>query len=88
MSTDRFTVRLIATGLLLIAVLVVCGGFWLTDHEHTIPDALIAIGSGALGGVSTLLASTSTRHADDPPQPVNVVNEPADPVAVEEVKKK
>lgn len=76
---DRWTVRLIAGGLLLIAVIVVAGSFWLTNHQRAIPVELIAIGSAALGGLSTFLVST--RSAQEP-TPVRVDNAAADPVPV------
>lgn len=76
---DKWTVRLIAGGLLLIAVVVVAGSFWLTDHGRAIPVELIAIGSAALGGLSTFLVSTrlGTEAAS-----VRVDNEASDPVPV------
>lgn len=79
---DRWTVRLIAAGLLLIAVVVVSGSFWLTDHGRAIPVELIAIGSASLGGLSTFLVST--RAGTDPPA-VRVDNAADDPIPVAEM---
>ncbi len=81
---DRWTVRIIAGGLLLIAVVVVTGSFWLTDHGREIPVELIAIGSAALGGLSTFLVST---RGGTEPAPVRVDNATSDPVPVAEVPK-
>ncbi len=79
---DRWTVRIIAAGLLLIAVVVVAGSFWLTDHGREIPVELIAIGSASLGGLSTFLVIA--RSGPDS-TPVRVANPASDPVPVAEV---
>jgi hypothetical protein len=81
MSTDRMTVRIVVTVLGAIAFVVVAGGIYLADHDKSLTDAVIAMGSAALGGLSTFLVSSSTRT--DAPQPVNVVNPPDEPVPVE-----
>lgn len=80
--TDRFTVRAVVVFLGLIAVATVLGGMWLTFTEHQLPDALISIGSTALGGLTGFLIS-SRSVAEGEPQPVQVTNTPADPVPVD-----
>jgi len=58
--TDKITIRLVVGVLGLVAILTVAGGFWITVVDKPIPDALIAIGSTAVGAVAALLARTST----------------------------
>lgn len=60
MNTDRPTVRIVVAVLGIIAVAVVLGGIWLAADDKALPDALIAIGSGAAGAVAALLARTGT----------------------------
>lgn len=57
--TDQLTVRLVVVGLALIALAVVAGGIVLALDDRTIPDALVAIGSGAAGALGGILARTS-----------------------------
>lgn len=82
MSTDRLIVRIVVFTLAIVAV----GGFVvlaLCALTHTtVPDALDRYSFGALTALMALLSKTST--APDEPQPVEVVNEPADPVPVKE----
>jgi len=75
---DRWTVRLIAGGLLLIAVIVVAQ---LLAHEPSTCHSRRADRHclAALGGLSTFLVST--RSAQEP-TPVRVDNAAADPVPV------
>ena len=67
-----------------VGLLVLCG--WYVATKQPVPDillgAVIAQAGQALGSLSSVL--NSTRNADTP-APVNVVNTPADPVAVEQV---
>lgn len=56
---DRWTVRLVAAGLALTALVVVIGGVWLAASDHALPEALVAIGSGAAGALGALLARTT-----------------------------
>lgn len=78
--SDKFTIRAVVVILGIVSIIVVVGGILLTLDGKTIPDAIIAIGSAAIGSVSTLLARTSTT---DDPQPVAVVNPPENPVPVD-----
>lgn len=58
-STDRWTVRAVTVGLALLALLVVAGGIVLALDDKEIPEALVAIGSGAAGALAALLARTT-----------------------------
>lgn len=81
--TDRFTVRAVVVFLGVFALLGLLGLLWLI-HGGADPQ-LLAIPAGlagtALGALGTLLASTSSSHGD--PSPVEVVNDPAQPVPVD-----
>lgn len=57
--TDRVTVRLVVVGLAIIALSVVVGGIVLALDDRTIPEALVAIGSGAAGALGGILAKTT-----------------------------
>lgn len=78
---DQKTVRLVIIMLGLIGVAVVVGGIVLAIDSKTVPDALVAIGAGAVASVGSILAHTSTNE----PQPVVVANLPAEPVPVADV---
>jgi hypothetical protein len=77
---DQKTVRLVIIMLGLVGLCVVIGGIVLAIDGKTVPDALIAIGAGAVASVGSILAHTSTNE----PQPVVVANLPVDPVPVAE----
>lgn len=62
-------------------ILCVIGGFVLAGLSKQIPDALIGIGASALTALGTAFIRPPSRE----PQPVNVVNPPDDPVAVDPV---
>lgn len=77
--TDRTTVRMVLLfgGLTVLAAML--GGIALAYTDRTLPDALIALGSGALG----LLTGAAIPTGHDEPQRV-VVDQPEDqPVPVE-----
>lgn len=59
--TDRWVVRIVVISLAIVTVLTLAGGFALAFDNKQIPDALIALGSAALGSLGTLLARTSTN---------------------------
>ena len=59
--TDRWVVRIVVISLAIVTVLTLAGGFALAFDGKQIPDALIALGSAALGSLGTLLARTSTN---------------------------
>lgn len=55
---NRVNLNLVAGLLGLIAAIVVVGGIVLALSDKTIPEALVAIGSGAAGALASLLAAT------------------------------
>lgn len=57
--TDALTVRLVVVGLAIIALTVVVGGIVLALDGRTLPEALVAIGSGAAGALGGILAKTT-----------------------------
>jgi len=79
--TDRWTIRAVTVFLGLIAVLCVAGGFALSFVGKDIPEAMVGIGSAALGSLATLLARTGSDS-------VTIDNNDTDPVPTVEVKKK
>jgi hypothetical protein len=54
--TDTLTTRLVVIMLGSIALVTVVGGIILALNDRTLPDSLVAIGSGATGAVAALLA--------------------------------
>jgi hypothetical protein len=80
--SDTFTVRMVVVFLGAAVILSLAGGFYLAAKAVTVPDYLIAIGSGSLGALGALLARTDNRvtidQKDNDPVPVAEVNEPAD----------
>lgn len=74
---NRNTVNLVIGGLILLAVLVVGGGIFLTANDKSLPGELIAIGSAAAGAVAGILSRTGHNDVqevvgpDGGPVPVN-----------------
>lgn len=86
--TDRRVVLIVVIMLGVFALGGLAALTWLV-HGKTPGDQLAIIAGPmgvALGALSAVLVST--RTADGPPQAVNVVNPPADPIPVEEAKPK
>lgn len=82
--TDRWVIRAVVVILGVVATICVSGGFALAYADKQIPDALIALGSAAVGGVAALLARTGSEHSG--PIETVVMNKPDDPVpTIEEV---
>lgn len=77
--TDRFVVRTVVLGLLILGLVFAGGIVYLsqTGHDHGILDNLVAVVVGALSGV---LARTSSE-----PQEVTVTNPTTDPVPTADV---
>lgn len=75
---DALTTRLVLLFAGLTVLAAMGGGIALAFYDRTLPDALIALGSGALGLLSG--AALDTRGRQD----VRVVNAPGDPVPVED----
>ena len=80
---DQSTVRLVIGLLGLLALATVVGGICLAFTDRGLPGELIAIGSAAAGSIAGILSHTSSDAQD-----VNVVNEPAEPIPVQEAKAK
>lgn len=59
----RSTVNLVIGGLVLLAVLTVVGGIYLTANDKSLPGEIIAIGSAAAGAVAGILSRTG--HVQD-----------------------
>lgn len=76
---DQSTVRLVIGVLGFLALTVVIGAIVLVMGDKDMPEALIAMGSVAVGAVAGILS----RTGGDTPQPVQVMNAPADPVPVD-----
>ena len=74
---DALTTRLVLLFAGLTVITAMGGGIALAFYDRTLPDALIALGSGALGLLSG--AALDTRGRQD----VRVVNTPGDPVPVD-----
>lgn len=74
---DALTTRLVLLFAGLTVLAAMGGGIALAFYDRTLPDALIALGSGALGLLSG--AALDTRGRQD----VRVVNTPGDPVPVD-----
>lgn len=49
--------KLAVIGLIGVALIALVGGIVLVGWERTLPDGLIALGSAAVGALSTLLVS-------------------------------
>lgn len=60
--TDSFTIRLVVISLALVALVCVGGGLVLAYGEKSIPDAIIGLGSVAVGAVAGILARTSSEQ--------------------------
>lgn len=78
---DRKVVLAVVVGLIAATLTATLGLIFLAATGETVPDGLVPIATGALGALAGLLASTRTS---DQPQPVQVANEPGDPVPVAE----
>lgn len=75
---SQSTVRTVILVLGALALLVVAGGVYLAANDKSLPGELIAIGSAAAGAIAGILSKTGTD-----PQPVQIINAPADPVPVD-----
>lgn len=80
--TDRFVVRCVALGLVLVVVGAVVASVICALADKTLPDLVGDMAKVSLGALSALLVNT--RNSDEP-APVNVVNEVADAIPVEAV---
>lgn len=62
-ATSTSIVGMVVIVLGVVGLAVVIGGLVLAYQGKAIPDALIALGSGAIGAVSALLARTSSTSS-------------------------
>lgn len=76
--TEIRNISLVIIFLGLTTLTIVGGGVYLAAAEKGIPDALIGLGGTSLGALGAMLSKTSTG-----PQPVQVINQPANPVPVD-----
>lgn len=61
---DRWTMRIVVAALAALGVIIVLGGISLTFVGRDVPEALIAIGSGAVGALGGILTrSPLETHA-------------------------
>lgn len=58
---DRTVVLAVVIGLIAIILFIVGGAFWLLSVGRTVPDSLLVMGSGALGALTALLATTASK---------------------------
>lgn len=78
---DQKTVRLVIIMLGLVGLSVVLGGIVLAIDTKTIPDALIAMGAGAVASVGSILAHTGS--SSEPQAVVGVQGGPVETTLVE-----
>ena len=77
--TDQRTVRIVLYTLAFVLVASVAGELGLAFLERAIPDQIDRLANIALGAVASILVRTSSE-----PQEVQVMNQPADPVPVDD----
>lgn len=75
MNNDRTVVLAVVIGLVLVALGVIVGSFYLAGNNQTIPGELIGIAGVAVGAIAGILAKTAT----EPGFPV-VIPPPAPPL--------
>ena len=56
--TDKWIYRIVVSAMSLTIISALGGAIWLEAKEKDVPEILIALGTGALGGVAGLLAPT------------------------------
>lgn len=57
-TNDRLFYRIVSCALSIVIVLTIVGGIWLAGNDKEIPDAIIALGSTAVGALAGVLAGT------------------------------
>lgn len=83
MATDRFTIRTVVVALAAVVVGgVACMGY-LSMTQTPIPDQFDRLVTYLAGVLSGVLASTHSKSDEDPPDKVEVVNEPDNAVPVD-----
>lgn len=82
---DQWTERAVAVLLGTFAIVGLLELGWLVDHGDVKDGALLAIIATPVGVALGALGSLLTRMSGGPPQDVNVVNQPDEPLPIEEV---
>lgn len=62
LQNDCWIYRIVVGELSLIILLCISSAVWLQSQDKEIPEILIGLGTGALGGLAGLLAPTSSRE--------------------------
>jgi hypothetical protein len=62
LQTDRWIYRIVVGALALALVSSIGGAVWLQSNDKAIPEILIGLGTGALGGLAGLLAPTPSKE--------------------------
>ena len=62
LQTDRWIYRIVVSALALTLVSSIGGTVWLQSEDKPIPEILIGLGTGALGGLAGLLAPTPAKE--------------------------
>lgn len=78
--TDRRVIYAVTLFLGAVVLAAVIGAIALSFSDRDLPELVDRMAMVALGSLGALLANT---RPNDVPTPVNVVNEPRDPVPVE-----
>ena len=62
LQTDRWIYRIVVGALALTLVSSISGAVWLQANDKDIPEILIGLGTGALGGLAGLLVPTPAKE--------------------------
>lgn len=62
MSTDRWVIRAVVIGLIMVTIIIVIGALLLANQGKAIDDFFKMTASAALGALSALLAKTGYDH--------------------------
>ena len=62
LQTDSWIYRIVVSALSLTLVSSISGAVWLQANDKEIPEILIGLGTGALGGLAGLLAQTPEKE--------------------------
>lgn len=73
---DRAVVLTVVVALALVVLIVISAEVYLVSVGRQLPDSIVVMGSGALGAIAGLLASTSTKPVQSAPPPAPVVAAP------------
>lgn len=62
MATDKWVIRAVVIGLILITLTALCGGIVLSYQGKGVGDFIVSALAGGLGAMSALLAKTGYDH--------------------------